>query len=200
MWGPEGVTRAVAANLEAALPGAVARLRDKLAVSVEELPAVKSIYPTAREFAEIGAYPAVMLAARETQGNLENRQTEIHAEYDEFTMTYRVRALLFCMGTSYDQTELLTQRLTLAVREALLVNRRYGSPETGEGGTLDARLLRESYAETVGTSGGYLGGSWVEIGIRSAERLASPYPLGAPLHASNTTTLLPAHPALDGEP
>ncbi|QTF82109.1 hypothetical protein SEA_PRAIRIE_12 [Arthrobacter phage Prairie] len=194
MWGPEGVTRAVADNLLSNLPAAIARLRTVRAVSAAELPDVARVYPTPREFAEIGAYPAVMLAARETQGQLETRTTEIGAEHDEFQLTYRVRALIFCMGTSYDQTELLTQRITLAVREALLTNKRYGDPENGNGAVLDARLLRESYAETAASSGGYLGGAWVEIGVRSYERLVSPYA------SPGVAEAISVHPALLDEP
>jgi hypothetical protein len=198
MWGPEGVTRAVAANLAAGLPAAVARIRDRYSVDELALPDVESIYPTPRDFASIEAYPAVMIAAQETQGQLYTRQTDALTEYDEYTMTYRVRALLFVMGTSFDQTELLTQRLTLAVREALLVNKRYGNPEGGDGAELDPKLLRESYAEAAESKTGYLGGSWIEIGLRSTERLhlglqtAPVTSLGTSLEAYSTGDALPA--------
>ncbi|WNO25834.1 hypothetical protein SEA_ALTADENA_12 [Arthrobacter phage Altadena] len=209
MWGPEGLTRAAAANLEAALPVAVARLRAKYGITAAELPDVAAVYPTPRDFAEIGDYPCVMLAAQETQGQLDTRQTGATGEYDEYMLTYRLRAMIFCMGTSYDRTELLTQRIVLAVREALLMNKRYGDPEAGDGGVLDARLLRESYAETASSSGGFLGGAWVEIGVRSAERLYTTLPsvpvddlrtsVGS-VAASETVSRVEVHPALIGEP
>ncbi|QKY79778.1 hypothetical protein SEA_BUMBLE_12 [Arthrobacter phage Bumble] len=206
MWGPEGLTRAAAENLGAALPAAIARLRTKYAVGPDVLPDVAAVYATPRDFAEVGEYPCVMLAAQETTGQLDNRQTGATAEYDEYTLTYRLRAMIFCMGTSYDRTELLTQRITLAVREALLTNKRYGDPESGDGGALDARLLRESYAETTGASGGFLGGSWVEVGVRSTERLYSALPV-VPVEAVETVVRPAAaslateiHPALIGEP
>lgn len=206
MWGPEGLTRAAAENLAASLPAAIARLRAKYGVGPDVLPDVAAVYATPRDFAEVGDYPCIMLAAQETTGQLDNRQTAATAQYDEYTLTYRLRAMIFCMGTSYDGTELLTQRITLAAREALLMNKRYGDPEGGDGGALDARLLRESYAETTASSGGFLGGSWVEVGVRSTERLYSTLPtvpveaLGAVVRPAATDLATEIHPALIGEP
>lgn len=195
MWGPEGVTRAVRRNLLAALPAQTDALRAKYGVGPAELPGVKAVYSVPREFAEIGEYPVVMLSAMETEGQLDTRQIEAGPDYDEFSLLYRVRALVFCMGNDYEATELLTQRTILAVRQSLLVNKRYGDPEGGDGAVLDSRRLRESYAETTASSGGHLGGGWVEIGVRSTERLYTG------IETTPVATLASAvHPAMVDEP
>lgn len=191
MWGPEGLTRAVAANLAAALPAAVQRIRDRYELTGGQLRDIEQIYPVPRDFAEIGAYPCIMLAAQETAGQLYTRQTDALVTYDEYTMTYRVRAMLFTMGTSFDQTELETQRLTLALRESLLINKRYGDPEDGDGARLDPTLLRESYAEATEGKGGFLGGAWVEVGLVSTERL---YLAAEPTAVATLTTGVEAVP------
>lgn len=198
MWGPEGLTRAVATNLAASLPARIAQLRTKYGVDANTLPDVATVYAVPRDFADVASFPCIMLAAQETAGQLDTRQTDATSEYDEYTFTYRVRAMIFAMGTSFDQTELLTQRIVLAVREAFVTNKIYGDPENGDGGLLDSRQIRESYAETTASSGGFLGGAWVEIGIRSTERQSSLVETAVVDAVTTAVVLLPASADLPG--
>lgn len=201
MWGPEGLTRAVAANLSKHLPGRIALQRERWKATPQQIPDVQKIYPTPRDFVDIGGYPCIMLEVQNTEGRRDNRQIEIGAEYDEYTLLYKIRALVWTMETSKERAELLAQRLILCTREALLIDQAFGDDDSDEGGELDSRLLRESYADAVGSDGQFLSGGWVEVGIRAHERLDSPFAsrLGAIIPVE-TDAYPPTHPSMEGEP
>lgn len=176
MWGVEGVNRAVASNLSRILPESMQRLRARSAgipgYEAGDIPDVAAIYPTVVEFASIDKYPCLMLSPLETQGRFETRSLGSDGVSEEYTFSYKVRVLIYVMGSSYDSTELLAQRLTVAVREALLLDKRYGDLEGGNGGQLDPSQVRESYAETAGPAP-FLSASYVEIVIKSTESMDS---------------------------
>ena len=198
MLGPEGIARGVVAGLAARMPPMMQQMRDKLDLSLYELPDLQAIYPTEIVINAVNNFPVASVVEFDTSGRVGNRQTDMDAIYDEYSYRYRMRVFLWCMSDGTVETDLQRKRLALAARQALLVDKIVCPEVNGDSAILDANTLKESFSDIGEKEAGQLiGGVYLEFEVVSQERLdAWPDPPTIPAvvkHAETVTGLTDTH-------
>lgn len=172
--GAEGITRALIPKLKAGSKEIASRIRAQYGLTLDELPDFKQITPAPRMIQAAGEYPLAMLKASDTTGRLDNSARYKGAQTDIYTRVYRFRLMVFTLANTVDAVELLTQRLILAARDGLLLDRLLvDSDETGEGprAVVLQRDITEKYSDPSGIENEYLGAAEVGFSVAVEEYL-----------------------------
>ncbi len=109
-----------------------------------------------------------------------------------YRVTYTLRVLLLVRSEDDPMTTRLSQRYTLAAREALLSVKSLGSPA----GQILAASLSESLSPTSPGDGDVVAGSQLAVTFVAEERHLTHGALGRVAQVVVDTTALPPHPAL----
>lgn len=182
MLGPEGIARGVVAGLYARMPYTMQAMRERLGLSLYELPDMTAIYPTEIVIAAVNNFPVASVVEFDTSGRLGNRVMDGDGVFDEYSYKYRMRVFLWCMSDDHVATDLQRKRLALAAREALLLDK-IVCPETAAGSAqLDPQTLKESFSDIGERDANQLiGGVYLEFEVTSQERLGAwPVPPAEP--------------------
>lgn len=174
MLGPEGIARGVVAGLAARMPGAMAEIRERLGLSLYELPDLTGIYPTEITIRAVNDFPVASVVEFDTSGKVGNRQFDMDSTFDEYSYRYRMRVFLWCMSDNHEATDLQRKRLALAARVALLQDKIVCPESNGNSAQLDPHSLKESFSD-IGEKEALqlIGGVYLEFEVVSQERLGA---------------------------
>jgi len=176
MLGPEGITRGIYRNLDELLPQELLKLRAALSaigdpVTVDELPEVEDIVPYFQEnLISIERFPLLMIHVQDTDGEYSNRVTERDGFADEYSFRYRGRVYVIVLGNSEGEAALLSQRMTVAVRSALLRRTKLYTSEH-ESAALEKLSIQEVFDQVMAAPdrSEYLAASYVSFAATSNE-------------------------------
>ena len=172
--GAEGIIRAIIPKLKAGSSEIAARIRYQYGLTLEELPDFKEITPAPRMIQAAGEYPIAMLKATDTTGRLDNSARYKGAQTDIYTRVYRFRLMVFTLANTVEAVELLTQRLILAARDGILLDRLLVDNDAdGEGprAVVLQRDITEKYSDPSGIDGEFLGAAEVGFSVAVEEYL-----------------------------
>lgn len=198
--GPEGIIRAIIPKLRPGAREIVSRIRAQYGLTEQELPNFTEITPAPRMLQAAGEYPIAMLKASDTTGRLDNSARYKGAQTDIYTRVYRFRLMVFTLANTVEAVELLTQRLTLAARDGLLLDRLLvDTDEIGEGprAVILQRDITEKYSEYSAIDGEFLGAAEVGFSVAVDEYLptrpayAGSEPTAAEIIADTVVTRFP---------
>lgn len=177
LQGPEGVLRALKPKLEVGARDMVDRIRAQYAVTEDRLPYFTEVAVPPRQITAVGEYPIVMLKVESTTGRLDNRETVGTRTDDVFERVYRVNAIILTFANTMEGAELLTQRLGLAVRDGVLLDRLLLDTDAkGAGPSIRVLTndLTERYAEVSGGDGEFVGAAEVAFNVKVKEHVVTP--------------------------
>lgn len=178
MLGAEGISRALFRRVRDVLPGRLALMRAATGATLHQLPDPAQLEPDEVDVASIEKFPLVFCYVPDTTGKLDSRQTDMTADYDEYSYRYNVQIYAYVVGDDYRATSLQMKRYVLALRETMLVDK--GIHPEDDGGNyaeIDPATMRESYS-TVGQAASkkLIAGAFLDFQIVSHERLDSIFP------------------------
>lgn len=172
--GAEGLIRAIIPKLQAGAREIASRIRDQYGLTLEELPDFKEITPAPRMIQAVGEYPIAMLKATETTGRLDNSAKYKGARNDIYVRVYRFRLMIFTLANTLEGAELLTQRLTLAARDGLLLDRLLVDTDADGQGPEAKILMRdvvEKYSDVSPAETEFFGSAEVMFSVAVTEYL-----------------------------
>ncbi|GAA4915988.1 hypothetical protein [Nesterenkonia rhizosphaerae] len=157
------------------------------------VPNSRDIHPTWVDVIALNRYPSIMVTLENTDVRATTRQTEVSAEYDEFSWAYRLRITQHVMGTDYGLTEEARRNLLDTLRLLLMRNRTiWRDKERAEQAIFHPLTMREEFMGA-DEGGKILLESHTLIDVHSQERV----PAAQPSRGPGTVAI---HPALIGEP
>lgn len=165
MNGLEGACDAVTGYLTAGLPAKTAQLRERYAVTAEQLPDVTTVLPHDVDNLGIEQWPAVLVIGQNMTGAV---LLDVDDAGDElYRCTYRLHVYVFARGPSYAGTDALRKRLTLGVRELLLVQ-----PGPAPQVLVDRTTLTESYSDlALDEQSRTVGAAYIRVDVTVEESL-----------------------------
>lgn len=190
MNGLEGACRVVAEHLAAALPGKTAELRTRLAVTNPiDLPDVALVLDHDEAPIPLEGWPAVMVVGQNLESMIRH---EVAATGTDWLCTYRLRVFVWSRGDSFPHTDHIRKRLTLAVREVLMQQRKITAAAH-----VDDKSLTESYSDLdVDDAGATIAGAFLELNLVTLETLGTVPTKGVADDLIIDTGTIPPHPAL----
>lgn len=119
---------------------------------------------------QIDEWPAIFIVPQDTGRVGEASRTEMQ-EVNEISITYvytyRFKLFVWVRGQTYEETEILRDRLALCVRRAFLRN-----PKLSSAGSVVPDTVQESYSDVgAGEAGRSIAGAWLECQVRNEETI-----------------------------
>jgi hypothetical protein len=197
MLGPEGITRGLYTHAAESMPARLTELRTRYGASTKALPNFAAIYPDEIITKSIEKFPALSIVIPNTTGMLGNRQTDVDADFEEYSYRYTVQLYAYVLGDTPAAASLAIKRYTLAVREAFLTNKILPVPGEDDA-TVDPRTLVESYSELDTRQSQFILASVVQFEVVSHERLYAVHPFEGPAEIEVGAAAYPSnHPYFD---
>lgn len=165
MNGLEGACDTVTSYLTTGLPGKTAQLRQRYSATAEQLPDVTTVLGHDVDDLGIEEWPAVLVVGQ-------NMTSAVLLEEDDdgdelYRCTYRLHVYVFVRGPSYAGTDALRKRLTLGVRELLLVR-----PGLAPDVQADRTSLTESYSDlALDEQSRTVGAAYIRVDVTVEESL-----------------------------
>lgn len=173
MIGPEGVARAMTVKVRQGHQTIIKRLRERNKVDRGVLPSLREVFASAPPPGEkpLGEWPYAFVTVADTTGRLGNREKMSTGLQDVFERVYRVSVTVMVQGTSLDSTTLLNQRLALAVRDGILLDRMLSNLPDGDTGEVLTKDMTEKFYDAVNDKGRFTAGSIIQFPVRVEEHL-----------------------------
>lgn len=182
MKGIEDAALAVTDRVTSTMPTRIAELRTRL--SDPTLPDLITVAPFDQSTLSMDKWPAVLVVPGTT---LTMARTDTDGVVEEWTVRYRLRAFVYVRGHDQARTAQIRYRLTLALREVLMLSRKF------DGFSVVESTLRESFSdvETPPAGADTIAAAYIEFDLDSREELQRGTAVGAVASATVDTRVVP---------
>jgi hypothetical protein len=138
--GVEGASQLLADAMAAGVPARLAELEERLELEPGTVTRPQLVLPRDEWHLRLEDYPAILVVPQEVRGMERLDVTDDGGE--AYAVRYAMRVFVWARGEHASDTDLVRKRLTLAVREALLM-----PGALGDVGVIDPVSLGESYSD-----------------------------------------------------